>query len=93
MPLEKTIVNSIMKYLHTVPGCLVRKRHGTVMGVAGDPDLYGSLRGVHFEMEVKQVGNDPTPIQIRRLEEWAAAGAIVGVVHNVQEVRGVLGLS
>ena len=92
MPLEKTIVNAIIKHLRTVPGCVVRKRHGTVFGVCGDPDLYGSIRGRHFELEVKQVGTPPTPLQVRRLEEWRAAGAIVGIVHSVQEVREVMGI-
>ena len=36
------------------PGVVVRKRHGTAMGVAGDPDLYGSIHGRHFEIEVKR---------------------------------------
>ena len=92
MPLEKQIVHAIMLYLRGVPGCLVRKRHGTVMGVAGDPDLYGSLRGRHFELEVKRAGNPPTQLQVRRIEEWAAAGAIVGIVHDVREVREALDL-
>lgn len=91
MPLEKQIVVSILKYLRTVPGCAVRKRHGTVFGVAGDPDLYGTINGHHFELEVKQPGNPPTDLQLSRLEEWRAAGAAVGVVHSVQEARKVLG--
>ncbi|MCL5742981.1 MAG: VRR-NUC domain-containing protein [Acidobacteria bacterium] len=91
MPLEKHIVDSIVKYLRTVPGCSVRKRHGTAFGVAGDPDLYGTLNGRHFELEVKQHGNPPTPLQDKRLEEWRAAGAVVGVVHSLSEAREALG--
>jgi hypothetical protein len=84
MPLEKQIVDSIVKYLRSLPQCVVRKRHGTAFGVAGDPDLYGSFGGRHFELEVKQDGNPPTPLQQQRLKEWRAAGAIVGVVHSLQ---------
>jgi hypothetical protein len=91
MPLEKQIVDSIVKYLRTVPGCAVRKRHGTAFGVAGDPDLYGTINGRHFELEVKREGNPPSPLQERRLEEWRAAGAVTGVVHSVQEARDALG--
>jgi hypothetical protein len=90
MPLEKQIVDSILKYLRTVPGCAARKRHGTVFGVAGDPDVYGTINGRHFELEVKQPGNPPTELQLRRIEEWRAAGAAVDVVHSVQEARKVL---
>jgi hypothetical protein len=90
MPLEKQIVDSIVKYLRTVPHCAVRKRHGTPMGIAGDPDLYGTIGGRHFELEVKRPGNEPTQLQLRRLDEWAAAGAMVGVVRSVDEARQVL---
>lgn len=89
-PLEKHIVDSIVKYLRTVPGCVVRKRHGTAFGVAGDPDLYGAINGRHFELEVKRDGNAPTRLQMKRLAEWGAAGAIIGVVHSVREAREVL---
>ncbi len=90
MPLEKQIVDSIVKYLRAVPGCIVRKRHGTAFGVAGDPDLYGTLCGRHFELEVKRPGNQPTVLQEKRMEEWRIGGAIVGVVHSLQEAREVL---
>jgi len=92
MPLEKQIVDSIVKYLRGLPQCVVRKRHGTAFGVAGDPDLYGSLYGRHFELEVKRDGNPPTALQEKRGEEWIAAGAIYGVVHSLQEAREVLGV-
>lgn len=90
MPLEKQIVNKIVEYLREVPQCVVRKRHGTAFGTAGDPDLYGTLAGRHFELEVKREGNPPTPLQEKRLEEWRVAGAMAGVVHSVQEARDVL---
>jgi len=90
-PLEKHIVESIVRYLREIPGCVVRKRHGTVFGVAGDPDLYGTLNGRHFELEVKRAGNPPTVLQDKRIEEWRAAGAVVGVVHSLGEAREALG--
>lgn len=82
MPLEKHIVDSIVEYLRTVPQCAVRKRHGTAFSVAGDPDLYGTIAGRHFELEVKRDGNPPTGLQEARIEEWRKAGAVVGVVHS-----------
>lgn len=92
MPLETAITNQIKKYLEAAPGCVVRKRHGTAWGVAGDPDLYGALNGRHFELEVKREGNPPTALQVKRGAEWVAAGAIYGVVHSLAEARGVLGI-
>ena len=93
--LEKAVVTRIMKALKSNPHVTVRKRHGTVMGVAGDPDLYGTINGRHFEIEVKRP-NDPssqlTELQTQRLLEWKLAGAITGVARSVEEALVILGL-
>jgi rubrerythrin len=93
--LEKAVVARIMAALKKIPGVAVRKRHGTAMGVAGDPDLYGAIRGRHFEIEVKRP-NDPssklTKLQEIRLLEWKAGGAITGVARSSDEALEILGL-
>jgi hypothetical protein len=95
LTLEKGVVSHIVADLRTVPGLVIRKRHGTVMGLAGDPDLYGTYRGAHFEMEVKRP-NDPTSqltkLQAERLAEWKRGGAIAGVVRSARDARQLLGL-
>lgn len=95
-PLEKIIVSRIMARLKKVPGLVVRKRHGTVMGVAGDPDLYGSYRGKHFEIEVKRPFDSKsqlTKLQVQRQEEWRIDGnAIVGVARSPEEALAILGI-
>jgi hypothetical protein len=93
---EKSQVNRIMVRLRKVAGIVVRKRHGTAMGVAGDPDLYGSYRGRHFEIEVKRP-NDPgahlTKIQAERGREWSVEGkALWGVARSPEEALAILGL-
>lgn len=89
---ESALVRQILRELEKTPGVAVRKRHGTAMGKAGDPDLSGCYRGRHFELEVKRPGNEPTPLQWARLEEWRQAGALTGVVHNANEARACLEL-
>jgi hypothetical protein len=95
-PLESNVVARIMRDLKTRPGVIVRKRHGTGIGMAGDPDLYGSIRGRHFEIEVKRP-NDPksqlTLLQTQRLMEWAKVGAITGVARSVDDALQILGLA
>jgi hypothetical protein len=95
-PLEKMIVSRIMATLKKVPGLVVRKRHGTVMGVAGDPDLYGSYRGKHFEIEVKRPFDSKsqlTKLQVQRQDEWRINGnAIVGVARSPEEALAILGI-
>ncbi len=94
--LEQTVVNKIRRALGKLPNVVVRKRHGTAMGVAGDPDLYGSINGRHFEIEVKRPDDHSarlTPLQVERLKEWNLHGkAITGVAHSVEEALIILGL-
>jgi hypothetical protein len=93
--LEKTVVNRIMAALKKVPGVVVRKRHGTAFGVAGDPDIYGTINGRHFEIEVKRPDDRsrPTALQLQRMEEWKVQGkALVGVARSVEDALVILGL-
>jgi hypothetical protein len=92
--LEKHIVSRIMRALEARPGVIVRKRHGTAMGVAGDPDLYGSLNGRHFEIEVKRPDGPSqlSKLQSHRLGEWERAGAITGVARSVEDAMAILDL-
>jgi hypothetical protein len=87
---ERSIVKAILTYLNSVPGCLARKRWGGGMGVAGEPDIDACLQGRSVQLEVKRLGEDATPLQAMRLEEWRRAGALTGVVHSVAEVRALL---
>lgn len=92
-PREAQVVARILARLRTVPGLVARKRHGTAMGVAGDPDITGCYRGRHFELEVKRPGGAPTMLQFTRLEEWREAGAITAVVRSADEALAALGLT
>jgi hypothetical protein len=94
--LEKHVVARIMKALRQQRGVVVRKRHGTAMGVAGDPDLYGSIRGRHFEIEVKRPddpGSIPTELQVQRMREWNESGALVGIARSVEDALAILEVS
>jgi hypothetical protein len=90
-PLEGSLKKSVLAHLGKLraadPTLAFRKRHGSVMGRAGDPDIHGVWRGVPFEIELKRPGEEPTPLQAERLKEWGQAGAYTGVVHNMDELR------
>jgi hypothetical protein len=92
-PRESALVKQILAALRAAPGVVVRKRHGSAWSVAGDPDIYGSIRGRHFELEVKRWDGVVTELQQARLRDWARAGALVGVARSVGEALAVLGLS
>ncbi|MCW5981973.1 MAG: hypothetical protein KIT09_28065 [Bryobacteraceae bacterium] len=90
--LEAHIVQGILRHLRQLPGLIVRKRHGSVMGIAGDPDLYGSFNGRHFELEVKrpELSSELTELQRARMEQWRRAGAVVGVARSAEEALSIL---
>jgi hypothetical protein len=94
--LEKYVVARIMKALKQQRGVVVRKRHGTAMGVAGDPDLYGSIDGRHFEIEVKRPDDPasiPTQLQAQRMQEWRDAGALVGIARSAEDALAILDIT
>ena len=88
---ESSLVAEILRALRALPGVVVRKRHGSTWGVAGDPDLYGSIHSRHFEIEVKRPGDRPTALQQARLKQWAATGALVGVARSVEDALDIVG--
>ncbi len=92
IPRESALVAAIIAALRDIPGCAVRKRHGTAWGFAGDPDLYGSINGRHFELEVKRRGEEATRLQLLRINEWRGAGAISEVVYSVEQALALLGI-
>jgi Holliday junction resolvase len=89
-PRESALVAEIVQALRALPGVVVRKRHGSGWGVSGDPDLYGSAGGRHFEIEVKRPGEHPTPLQRARLDQWRASGALSGVARSAAEALAIL---
>ena len=90
MTSQRAIVKAILAYLNSLPGCHARKRWGGGMGIAGDPDIDACIRGRSVQLEVKRPGEKPTPLQLKRLEEWRRAGALVGVVTSVAATRSLL---
>ncbi len=89
-PRESALVAEIVRALRALPGVVVRKRHGSAWGTAGDPDLYGSIHGRHFEVEVKRPGEKTTPLQQARLAEWGASGALAGVARSLEEALTIV---
>lgn len=60
-------------------GAKVIKHHGSAYSQAGEPDLIGCIRGKAFVIEVKVEGERPSPLQVKRMNEWLAAGAMTWV--------------
>jgi Holliday junction resolvase len=86
---ETRLVNKIRRALENI-GAKTVKTHGSAYG-SNTPDILGCIEGRSFAIEVKQEGQYATPAQVKDLIEWAKAGAMVGVAHNVCEALLIIG--
>lgn len=89
---ESAIATSVVKYLRSLPAAHARRVHGGPYGTAGEPDVDAVVSGRAVKLEVKrpETAGNLTALQRAALDRWAAAGAVVGVVTSVDEVRTVL---
>nr|WP_294508880.1 MucR family transcriptional regulator [uncultured Bilophila sp.] len=58
VPLESSVVATIIKKLNAVPGCRVKKFHGSAFGMM-ELDIYGCFNGRAVFIEVKRPGGKP----------------------------------
>lgn len=88
---ERRVVEAVISYLNGLPHARARKVHGGAHGPAGEPDVDACVAGRAVKVEVKAPGAaGATRLQRRRLEQWAEAGAVVGEVRSVEDVRALL---
>ena len=69
---------------------ITRVKHGSAYAIVGDPDIYGCVYGRMFVLEVKNEDGLLTKIQMRRLQEFAWAGAIVGAIQDPEEAIDII---
>ena len=84
---EQSLTKRIMRTLNSIEGVKAIKFHGSVYGEAGTPDIIGCVDGRMFLIEVKAGKNALSPIQERRLIEWAVAGAPSRVAREDFDVK------
>jgi hypothetical protein len=66
------------------------KLHGSIYMESGTPDVHAVVAGVAYWLEAKLPGEKPDPIQRKRMREWAAAGAVVGVIESKAEALAII---
>lgn len=96
---ENSLQSSILEYLKGNPrkrikgigGWWLNFHGGSVYMPRGIPDIIGCFKGRFVALEVKRPDEQPTKIQEKTLELLQAAGAVTGVVHNVDEVKEIIG--
>lgn len=93
---EGRITSKIIRWLNDQPMTTAHKVAAGPYQQRGEPDIDAVHMGRAVKLEVKRPGTEAaivkavTPLQAERLLAYAAAGALVGVVTSVDEVRALL---
>ena len=91
MTREAAVRRQVVTYLKSLaPRVAYRSNPASPFATAGDPDLFACVNGRLVCIELKRPGEHPTPVQVRRLATWAAAGAVVVVAYGRADVEGVV---
>ena len=60
------------------------------LGRRNAPDVLCLMPGVHFFVETKAPGGEPTPNQLREHVRMRAAGCTVLVISTIKQVEGLI---
>lgn len=86
-----SVVSPILKFINSLPNGKAINVHGGIYTERGTPDIIGCINGRMVAFECKRSDlEDLTEIQKWRLSEWIAAGAIVGGVSDLWQVKMIL---
>ena len=86
---ESTISKNIRTYLNAL-GARSIKYHGGPWSEDGIPDLLVCYRGRFLYIETKRPGNKATTIQLLRMRELDASGAIGGVATSLLDATHII---
>ena len=87
---EQEIVDSIKKYLQSIPNLFYWKEHGGQFGTAGIPDIIVCYKGKFIEFECKRPGGKPTLLQTITMNKIRKAKGIAKIVTSVEQVKEVI---
>ena len=87
---ERDIKKQCRKYLVTIPDSKWVSYNPYPTGEPGTPDVIGCINGNTILIEYKILGEDLSPLQRRRKEEWEQAGAVHFTIHSLNELKDSL---
>lgn len=86
-----SVVAPVLKYINSIPDGKAINVHGSVFSERGTPDVVGSIGGRTVVFECKRdAAEDLEDVQKWRLCEWIKAGAVVGGISDVWQVKMIL---
>lgn len=77
----------LIRKLNAINGvCAMKIAAGSPYAAAGHPDILVVRDGIPLFLEIKHGSDRLSPLQLKRAQDWQAAGAIVLVCRTEQEV-------
>jgi hypothetical protein len=87
---ESEITRTALEWLNSLPRTKARKVHQGSMTGGGEPDIDACSHGRSVKIEMKRPGEEPSPRQHRRMQEWQRCGALVGWATSLAEVMELM---
>ena len=86
---ESTIQKQIIQWLQKC-GAKVYNEHGDGYTRRGKPDIIACVQGRFVAVECKAPGENPTPLQLRELDQIRRAGGVAFVAHSLEEAQAAI---
>ena len=83
----RSVVQPVLKWLNSLPGCKAINIHGSVYMERGTPDILGCYQGRMFLFECKADQGTLRPDQILRMKQWHIAGAMVLEIRSLEQAK------
>lgn len=87
---EGSITAEVLEWLNAQPLSFARKVHQGAMSGGGEPDIDACIQGRAVKIEMKRPGETPTDRQMRRLQKWQQAGALVGWACSLADAQAIV---
>lgn len=89
-PRESQLVSRAKDLINSIPRARCFKHHGNRFTEAGHSDLYGSVDGRSFYIEMKAPGGKLSELQTKFLHDMYAIGCIVGWTTDPKQAAEIV---
>jgi Holliday junction resolvase len=86
----RSVVQPVLRWLNSLPGCKAINIHGSVYMERGTPDIIGCYKGRMFLFECKTDIGQLRPDQIIRLQQWRRSGAAAVEIRSLDQAKEIL---
>ncbi len=88
---EDNVKDPILKYLKNLPNCFVQRREaGGFSYKKGIPDIYCVYKGIHYEIETKDLDGETSIMQDKQRIILENAGCVYILAKSLEDVTSII---